>query len=97
MACPTEGLSNINTEYSGSGGAITLSNEKPQPQESAARSQERFFKSRNRDGDGAITLEEFIGNPEGRNGPALTKRFKKIDSNGDGKLQQDDVKEEELK
>jgi hypothetical protein len=34
-----------------------------------------------------ITLEEFIGNPEGRNVPALTKRFRKIDSNGDGKLQ----------
>ena len=38
------------------------------------RPQDQFFKSRDRNGDGAITLEEFIGNPEGRNVPALTKR-----------------------
>ena len=85
-------FSNINTEYPGGGGAKTLSNDKPQPQESAARSQEQFFKSRDRNGDGAITLEEFIGNPEGRNVPALTKRFKKFDSNGDGKLQLDELR-----
>ena len=59
---------------------------------SGRRSQERFFKSRDRNGDGAITLEEFIGNPKGRNVPALTKRFKNIDSNGDGKLQLDELK-----
>jgi len=51
------------------------------------RSQDQFFKKRDRNGDGVITLEEYIGNPKGRNVPALTKRFKKIDSNGDGKLQ----------
>ena len=39
-----------------------------------------------------ITLKEFIGNPEGRNVPALTRRFKKLDSNGDGKLQLDELK-----
>jgi len=39
-----------------------------------------------------ITLNEYIGNPKGRNVPALTKRFKKIDSNGDGKLQLDELK-----
>ena len=47
---------------------------------------EQFFKSRDRNGDGVITLEELIGNPEGRNVPALTKRFRQLDSNGDGKL-----------
>ena len=56
------------------------------------RSQEQFFKSRDRNGDGAITLEEYIGNPKGRNVPALTKRFKNFDSNGDGKLQIDELK-----
>ena len=38
---------------------------------------------------GVITLEEFIGNPKGRNVPALTKRFKQLNSNGDDKLQLD--------
>jgi Ca2+-binding EF-hand superfamily protein len=58
------------------------------------RSQDQFFKSRDRNGDGAITLEEFIGNPKGRNVPALTKRFKNIDSNGDGKLHLSELKEQ---
>ena len=55
------------------------------------RSQGQFFKNRDRNGDGLITLEEFIGNPKGRNVPALTKRFKKLDSNDDGKLQLDEL------
>ena len=54
-------------------------------------SKDQFFKNRDRNGDGVITLEEFIGNPKGRNVPALTKRFKKFDSNGDGKLQRDEL------
>ena len=58
------------------------------------RSQEQFFKNRDRNGDGVITLEEYIGNPKDRNVPALTKRFKKIDSNGDGKLQLDELKKQ---
>ena len=56
------------------------------------RSQEQFFNNRDRNGDGEVTLEEYIGNPKGRNVPALTKRFKKIDSNGDGKLRLDELK-----
>jgi hypothetical protein len=40
----------------------------------------------------AITLEEFIGNPKDRNVPALTKRFRKLDSNKDGKLLLDELK-----
>jgi arylsulfatase A-like enzyme len=86
-------FTNINTEYPGAGPSAVLHKEKPQPQKRTAtpaprrRSHEQFFKNRDRNGDGLITLEEFIGNPEGRNVPALTKRFKKIDSNSDGKLQ----------
>ena len=56
------------------------------------RPRDQFFKSRDRNGDGAITLKEFIGNPEGRNVPALTRRFKQFDSNGDGKLKLDELK-----
>ena len=86
-------FSNINTEYPGGGSSEILGREKPQPKKAAATpvakrpSQDQFFKNRDRNGDGAITLEEYIGNPKGRNVPALTKRFKKFDSNGDGKLQ----------
>lgn len=86
-------FSNINTEYPGVGISEIIGGEKSQPRRSPTShapkrpSQDQFFKTRDRNGDGAITLEEFIGNPEGRNVPALTKRFKKIDSNGDGKLQ----------
>ena len=41
-----------------------------------------------------ITPEEFIGNPKGRDVPALTRRFKKIDANGDGKLRLDELKKQ---
>lgn len=91
-------LSNINTEYPGVRSTELLNSEKPQPQKTVATSalkrpsQEQFFKNRDRNGDGMITLEEFIGNPKGRNVPALTKRFKKIDSNGDSKLQRDELR-----
>ena len=77
-----------------------MSREKPNPKKTSAtpapqaRSPEQFFKNRDRNGDGAITLEEYIGNPKGRNVPALTKRFKDFDSNGDGKLQLDELKQQ---
>jgi arylsulfatase A-like enzyme len=91
-------LSNINSEYPGGGSAAVLKKEKAKPQKTTTtpapkrRSPDQFFKNRDRDGDGAITLEEYIGNPKGRNVPALTRRFKKIDSNGDGKLHLDELK-----
>jgi len=52
----------------------------------------RLFKQRDRNEDGFVTLEEYIGDPKKRNVPALSKRFKKLDSNGDGKLQLDELK-----
>lgn len=55
------------------------------------RSQDQFFKTRDRNEDGVITLEEYIGNPEGRNVPALTKRFKQLDTNNDGNLSLDEL------
>ena len=36
--------------------------------------------------DGFLSLKEYIGNPEGRNVPALKKQFGRRDGNGDGKL-----------
>ena len=90
-------ITNINAGYPGDGISKGLQKEKVKPQENLNpapkhRSQEQFFKNRDRNGDGNVTLEEYIGNPKGRNVPALTKRFKKIDSNGDGKLRLDELK-----
>lgn len=90
-------LSNVNAEYPVGGNSTQPREEKskgkiektaPQPNR---RSPDEFFKNRDRNGDGGITLEEFIGNPKGRNVPALTKRFKRLDANSDGKLQQDEL------
>jgi arylsulfatase A-like enzyme len=50
------------------------------------RSPEKFFQARDRNSDGEITLDEFIGKPDGRNVSALTKRFQQFDANGDGVL-----------
>lgn len=90
-------ITSINDEYPGGGISKGLQKEKVKPQGNLNpapkhRSQEQFFKNRDRNGDGEVTLEEYIGNPKGRNVPALTKRFKKIDSNGDGKLRLDELK-----
>ena len=56
------------------------------------RSPEKFFQARDRNSDGEITLEEFIGNPDGRNVTALTKRFQQFDADGDGALVIDELK-----
>jgi len=93
-------FSNINADYPGGGRSEILVSAKPHPPKTAPtpaprrRSHEQFFKNRDRNCDGYVTLAEFIGNPEGRNVPALTKRFKKIDSNGDGKLRLDELRKQ---
>ena len=56
------------------------------------RSPEKFFQARDRNSNGEITLEEFIGNPDGRNVAALTKRFQQFDADGDGALVIDELK-----
>ena len=91
-------LANVNSEYPGGGSSVAAPKEEPKPRKAKSSPSpnrptiDQFFKSRDRNQDGAITLEEFIGNPKGRNVPALTKRFKKFDANGDGKLQPAELK-----
>ena len=91
-------FANINPEYPGAGSQAVTPEQKTKPKKTTptpapqAPSPEQFFKGRDRNKDGAVTLEEYIGNPKGRNVPALTKRFKKIDSSGDGKLLLEELK-----
>jgi len=93
-----EHFSGINTEYPGGKSPKTplkeisksaQQNPAPAP---TRRSADQFFKNRDRNADAVITLQEFIGKPEGRNVPALTKRFKEIDANSDGRLLLDELK-----
>jgi arylsulfatase A-like enzyme len=51
-----------------------------------------FFKRRDANGDGFVTLKEYIGNPKGRNVPALTRQLNKRDANKDGKLSLQELK-----
>jgi len=87
-----EHLSNVNAEYPGGGSSVAAPKEEPKPRKPKSvpspnrTSIDQFFKSRDRNSDGAITLEEFIGNPKGRNVRALTRRFKSFDANSDGRL-----------
>ncbi|MEC8554630.1 MAG: sulfatase-like hydrolase/transferase [Planctomycetota bacterium] len=91
-------LSQINSDYSGSTSSAgnpeksKSTKNKTDPEPSKRPSRDQFFRSRDRNSDGFITLKEFIGNPKGRDVPALTKRFGKLDRDGDGKLQREEIK-----
>jgi Ca2+-binding EF-hand superfamily protein len=50
-----------------------------------SRAQE-IFTARDVNKDGVMTLKEYIGNPKGRNVPALQRNFKRFDKNGDGQV-----------
>ena len=53
---------------------------------------EKFLQRRDTNKDGFITLKEYIGNPKGRNVPALTKQFNRRDANKDAKLTLEELK-----
>ena len=55
----------------------------PKPKKTYSAAQ---FKKMDKNQDGFITLKEYIGNPDGRNVPALKKQFSRRDGNGDAKL-----------
>jgi hypothetical protein len=62
---------------------------KPKPQRPTP---EQFLQRRDTNKDGFITLKEYIGNPKGRNVPALTKNFNRRDANKDGNLTFEELK-----
>ena len=62
---------------------------KPKPQRPTP---EQFLQRRDTNKDGFITLKEYIGNPKGRNVPALTKQFNRRDTNKDAKLTLEELK-----
>jgi hypothetical protein len=45
-----------------------------------------IFKARDKNQDGFLTLQEYIGNPKNRNVPVLTKRFNDWDRNKDSRV-----------
>ncbi len=47
---------------------------------------DRMFRTRDQNKDGRMTLEEYIGNPDGRQVNKLEARFRKFDADGDGAL-----------
>lgn len=53
---------------------------------------EELFKRRDKNKNGFLTLEEYIGNPKNRNVPALTRQFKQLDANHDGRLTLEELK-----
>ncbi|MBT6851591.1 MAG: sulfatase-like hydrolase/transferase, partial [Opitutae bacterium] len=55
----------------------------PKPKKTYSATQ---FKRMDKNKDGFLTLKEYIGNPKGRNLPALKKQFSRRDGNADGKL-----------
>lgn len=82
-------LSGINADYPAAAISDFKSSVTPRQQKRSEtippkdRSPDKFFRARDRNSDSEITLEEFIGNPDGRNVSALTKRFQQFDTNGD--------------
>jgi uncharacterized sulfatase len=52
-----------------------------------------LMKKRDRNRDGRLTLAEYIGDPDGRNVPALTRQCKARDKNGDGFLTLQELEE----
>ena len=66
----------------------------PKPKKPKTRqSPEALFKRRDTNKDGHMTLEEYIGNPDGRNVPALTKQFNQRDRNKDKRVTLEEMKE----
>ncbi len=66
----------------------------PKPKKRRKRqSPEALFKRRDTNKDGYMTLEEYIGNPDGRNVPALTKQFNQRDRNKDKRVTLEEMQE----
>ena len=58
----------------------------------SAAASEKFFKVRDQNGDGILTLQEYTNKPV-EESPGRTKIFKRIDANADGKLTLEELKQ----
>ncbi len=58
----------------------------PAPSKGHTPSASRIFKKRDKNKDGLLTLDEYIGDPKTRNVPALKRQFKARDKDGDSRL-----------
>ena len=78
-------------------GKLKGGHEKPTGDKPIARKSkiQNLFKLRDSNQDGKLTLEEFIGNPKGRNIIALKKRFKSMDKNKDQLVSRAEMEPEE--
>jgi hypothetical protein len=73
-----------NPAYNPNGKPTTAKPKRPTP--------EQFLQRRDTNKDGFITLKEYIGNPKGRNVPALNQQFNRRDANKDAKLTLEELK-----
>lgn len=58
------------------------------------RKPQTLFRARDRDKDGFVTLAEYIGSPKDRDVPALQRRFRRLDTNGDERLTLEELREQ---
>ena len=64
----------------------------PQKTKPSRPAPDEFLRRRDKNKDGLITLEEFIGDPKNRDVPALKRQFSRRDQDGDGNLTLDELK-----
>jgi len=61
-------------------------------QEKKEKTPEEAFKALDKNGDGKLSKEEYVGNAEGEKKTKKEDRFKALDTNNDGSLSLDEFK-----
>lgn len=67
---------------------------KPKKAGEGKRNPEEIFKKLDSNGDGAVTKDEYLAGPRGKQDPvAAAEQFKTLDKNNDGKLSLEEFKD----